>query len=509
MYQSIILLVVLHFAFPSYQAQTEAGSSETQSANNQTDSKQTPASREAKPEAKRLYEDGIARMKMGQVSEALERFQHALEIDPEYWEAYSGLGRAFFKLKQWENAVGPLRRASELKKEQERQDTLQKDHKRSIESGVTPTTRPPKPQRTNSNGAETIRPGLVSIKTEHSEQPDPRKLIPATPEPKLNHSLPTPAIMELAAETLVSETKPPEPRLEAVAQVNINVENSPPPPLLTTTKAAVDLQIAVNVPPSAPIVEVERISAASSKASSDEIALTKIYRVGPKDILNVRLNSSQPDHTTTFIVTGSGLLEYPHLSNPLMVTGLTVDEIQSKIETQLKNQELIENPKVFVGVLEYASHSIVVDGLVRNPGTRLLKSEAVPLAAILAEAQPLSESARVTVTRNGLNQILETNLSRAADMSFLVQPGDVVTLAREVDGFFYVGGKVKFRGEKRYRFGLTLTQVIITAGGATSNSKVAEITRDGEMPTRFDLNAIESGKAVDPLVKPGDRIILH
>jgi tetratricopeptide (TPR) repeat protein len=88
-------------------------------------------------------------MKMGQVSEALERFQHALEIDPEYWEAYSGLGRAFFKLKQWENAVGPLRRASELKKEQERQDTLQKDHKRSIESGVTPTTRPPKPQRTN------------------------------------------------------------------------------------------------------------------------------------------------------------------------------------------------------------------------------------------------------------------------------------------------------------------------------------------------------------------------
>jgi Flp pilus assembly protein TadD len=134
MYQPILLLVVLHFAFPSYQAQAEAGSFKTQSANNQTDSKQTPASRETKPEAKRLYEDGIARMEMGQVSEALERFQHALEIDPEYWEAYSGLGRAFFKLKQWENAVGPLRRATELKrKEQERQDTLQKDHKRGIE----------------------------------------------------------------------------------------------------------------------------------------------------------------------------------------------------------------------------------------------------------------------------------------------------------------------------------------------------------------------------------------
>jgi hypothetical protein len=54
-------------------------------------------------------------------------------------------------------------------------------------------------------------------------------------------------------------------------------------------------------------------------------------------------------------------------------------------------------------------------------------------------------------------------------------------------------------------------QAIITAGGATSKSSVAEIVRGGdeEMRKRFDLKSIEAGKAADPLIKPRDRITLH
>ena len=49
------------------------------------------------------------------------------------------------------------------------------------------------------------------------------------------------------------------------------------------------------------------------------------------------------------------------------------------------------------------------------------------------------------------------------------------------------------------------------AGGATSNASVAEIVRDGDdvVGTRFDLKAIEAGKAADPLIKARDRIILR
>ncbi len=160
------------------------------------------------------------------------------------------------------------------------------------------------------------------------------------------------------------------------------------------------------------------------------------------------------------------------------------------------------------GLHEYASYTLVVEGLVQNPGTKSLQREALPLAAVDAEAQPLPEAARVTVVRNR-NQILETDLNYTADMRFLVRPGDVVTLHPHINEFLYVVGKVKFPGEKTYRFGLTLMQAIIMAGGTTSN--VAEIVRDGDevVGTRFDLKAIEAGKAADPLVKARDRIVLH
>jgi Flp pilus assembly protein TadD len=122
MYKAFLFLVLLLSVVPSDRAQAQAAPSKS-------DSKVMLPSNEPKSEAKSLYDDGIERLEMGQVSEALERFQKAVKIDPEYAEAYSALGRTFFKLKQWENAVGPLRRAMELKaKERERQDTLQKDH---------------------------------------------------------------------------------------------------------------------------------------------------------------------------------------------------------------------------------------------------------------------------------------------------------------------------------------------------------------------------------------------
>ncbi len=78
-----------------------------------------------------------------------------------------------------------------------------------------------------------------------------------------------------------------------------------------------------------------------------------------------------------------------------------------------------------------------------------------------------------------------------------------------MNAVIHVSGKVKFPGEKTYRFGLTLMQAIIMAGGTTSS--VAEIVRDGDevVGTRFDLKAIEAGKAADPRVKARDRIVLH
>ncbi|HTD85831.1 MAG TPA: SLBB domain-containing protein, partial [Candidatus Binatia bacterium] len=78
--------------------------------------------------------------------------------------------------------------------------------------------------------------------------------------------------------------------------------------------------------------------------------------------------------------------------------------------------------------------------------------------------------------------------------------------------FFYIGGEVKNPGEKTFRRGLTLTQAILTAGGVTQKSKVAQVGRDDGrgylVETAYNLVEIASGKAADPSLKPGDRIMI-
>ena len=269
----------------------------------------------------------------------------------------------------------------------------------------------------------------------------------------------------------------------------MNVKPAAPPPPLKTEPPTEEVNVAAN-----------------------ELALTKIYRVGPSDVLDIRMNDSGSQQSTLFTITSSGFVEHPMLGEPLEAGGLTVDEISSKFESELKRRALIDNPKVSVGVRDYASHMILVSGLVKDSGTKILRREAIPLYVVVADAQPLPEATRVTVVRNESNQTFEIDLAQSLDMNLLVRPGDVITLLPNMAQFVYVGGEVKLPGEKTYRRGLTLTQAILSAGGSTNKGKQARLGRDDGngflVINHFKLKDIESGKVQDPVVKPGDRIMI-
>ena len=248
-------------------------------------------------------------------------------------------------------------------------------------------------------------------------------------------------------------------------------------------------------------------------AAPVEIPLTKIYRVGPADVLDVRINDNAATQSTLFTITPAGLLEHPMLAEPLAAAGLTVDEITTRLESELKRRALVEDPKVSVGVRDYASHTILVSGLVKESGPKILRREAIPLYVVVADAQPLPEADRVTVVRNDSNETFEAELGKTNEMNLLVRTGDVITLLAPVSQFVYLGGEVKLPGEKQYRRGLTLTQAINAAGGVTTNGKEARVGRDDGkgflVVTRYKLKEIESGKIPDPVVKPGDRITIR
>lgn len=284
-------------------------------------------------------------------------------------------------------------------------------------------------------------------------------------------------------------------------------QNSPQPvsePVSLNVSAPTTTETTAAAPP-APEV--------NAAAANEELSLTRIYRIGPSDVLDIRINDSAASQSTLFTVTPSGFLEHPMLAEPMQASGLTMDEIGSKFESELKRRAVVENPKVSVGIRDYASHTILVSGLVKDSGTKILRREAIPLYVVVADAQPLPEAARVTVLRNERNATFEIDLTQTKDMSLLVRPGDVITLLPNVMQFVYVSGEVKLPGEKTFRRGLTLTQAIIAAGGVTPKAKEARLGRDnGEgflVVTRYKLKDIESGKVQDPVVKPGDRITIH
>ena len=282
-------------------------------------------------------------------------------------------------------------------------------------------------------------------------------------------------------------------------QVSMTVKPEPPPvqPSLAKSESSND----------------ETNKAIEANAAANDVALTKIYRVGPSDVLDIRINDSSSPQSTLFTVTPAGFLEHPLLVEPLQVGGLTVDEITARVENDLKRRALSENPKVLIAVRDYASHTILVSGLVKDSGTKVLRREAIPLYVVVADAQPLPEAARATVVRNESNETFEIDLAHANEMNLLVRPGDVISLLPSVTQFVYVGGEVKLPGEKTYRRGLTLTQAIIAAGGLTPRAKEARLGRDDGkgflVVTRYKLKEIESGKVQDPVVKPGDRITIR
>jgi protein involved in polysaccharide export with SLBB domain len=232
-----------------------------------------------------------------------------------------------------------------------------------------------------------------------------------------------------------------------------------------------------------------------------------IYRVGTGDVLDIRLLNSPSRGSTLYTVLPGGMLEYPLAGDPLTVTGLTTDEIAERLRSLIK---IYDKPQVSVNVREYQSHSVIITGLVNDPGMKYLRREAVPLFAVMMESQPRAEAGRAIIMRQGSPNIT-VDLSDTNAMATLVQPGDVIKLAPVPPQFFFVGGAVGDPGQKSFHTGLTLTQAILAAGGVTrfagSDIKVSRTGADGRLvTTKYNLKKIEDGKIPDPVLQPGDRI---
>ena len=433
-------------------------------------------------EARKKYDDGMTLYDSGKLNDAIAAFKQAHKLKPDDPQIHYMLGMVYSKSKAYKDAAESFKRAVQFKPDWPeahfklgtmsyvlgRRSQSLAEYKKLLELNPALANRLYDIIKEESNAggrAESVAlENEVSSKQTEARVPDPAKETtgPAGAVPK-----------RTAPGTKPVSSAPVNPASRS--------ENNDPGPGLRPTGVAVD-----------------------------DLALTSVYKIGVGDVLDIRLLNSATTRSTLYTVIDGGLIDFPIAGGPLSIAGLTVDEIQARITSELKRRAVEQGAHVSVGVRQYASHTIIITGLVGNPGTKILRREAVPLYVIMADAQPRVDAGRVAIMRaSATEQFLD--LSDPGTLNFTVRPGDVINVTPRPQEFYYIAGRINYPGQKLFQPGITLLQAILAAGGlARQSDNAIDLSRekpDGRLATtRFNLKDIKAGKIQDPRLQPGDRI---
>lgn len=470
--------------------------------------------------AEDFYKLGLERVEAKKYKEAVDAFKRSLRLQPKNAKTNYELGRAYSHLKLYSNAEEAQKRAIRLEPEWPeahyqlgvtyyvvgKRDLAIEQFKilKTLKSDLSDTlNRILDAEKAN---AEAERAANSAARNPNSKQPaapdasgETVKANAPTTDPaevKTDNSSSTTDAAQKPVETSSASdaTKTATPVVETPKSDNATAKNDAAPAKTETAETKSDV-------PTASIEPVKPV---------EEAALVGIYRVGVGDILDIRLLNSTSNRSTLYTVMEGGILDYTLAGGPVTAGGLTTQEVEARLAAELKRRGVAADPHVVVSVREFVSHTVIMSGLVSNPGMRILHREAVPLYVLIAESQPQMNAGRVAIMRaTGQGPIIDLNDQSA--MSTLVRPGDVITVLARVPQFYYIGGRVYTPGQKSFQSGITLLQAILGAGGLLrSGDTIVEVSRENEdgrlTTTKYNLKEIKSGKIPDPRLQPGDRI---
>jgi polysaccharide export outer membrane protein len=266
----------------------------------------------------------------------------------------------------------------------------------------------------------------------------------------------------------------------------------------------------------------ESVAALVNQPTNDSV-----YRIGPGDVLDIRVYNKPQLARDAVRVEGNGMIRMPLIETDIQAACKTESELAKDISTQYARY--YKNLHVDVFIKEYHSKQVAIIGAV-NDQSRFELQRRVRLLELLTYAKGPSAKAGQTINvvhgqmsslchdgdAEDLNKTfssyhLSDTLRGDPNANPYLDGGDIVTLP-EADQV-YVVGNVFTPITIALKEPVTLSSAIAMAGGLrqdTKKDKIRIVRQDPGSTTKkeiiVDLYAIEKHNAEDPLLQPNDII---
>ena len=251
----------------------------------------------------------------------------------------------------------------------------------------------------------------------------------------------------------------------------------------------------------------------------------QVYRIGPGDVLDIRIYNKPQLARDAVRVEGNGMIRMPLIDTEIQAACRTEGELAKEISSRYA--KYYKNLQVDVFIKEYHSKQVAIIGAV-NDQSRFELQRRVRLLELLTYAKGPSSRAGQTINivhsqATSLCQTSETEdinktfssyrlsdtLRGDPDSNPFLEAGDIVTLPEAEQA--YVVGNVFTPLTIPLREPVTLSRAIAMAGGLrqdTKKDKIRIVRQEPGSSTRkeiiVDLSAIEKQKAEDPMLLAND-----
>ncbi|MES1242657.1 MAG: polysaccharide biosynthesis/export family protein [Acidobacteriota bacterium] len=266
---------------------------------------------------------------------------------------------------------------------------------------------------------------------------------------------------------------------------------------------------------------VAALASAQVAPSSAPTAVAAGYRIGPKDLVEIRVVELQ-ELNVERRVSEKGMINLPFLED-IQAAGLTDSELAARLKAELE-RKLLQRATVSVQVREFRARPISVIGAVQTPGPLEFAGRWTLLEAITA-AGGLAPSHGKTAyiirhADNGLtDQVaidLDDLLVRADPrVNIPIFPNDLINIPATLEVTIYFLGEVSQPGALTFKSTerLTLLAAVARAGGLTDRAgrriKIRREDASGKsQEIEVDYKRIVDGKDPDVALKEGDVVVV-